>query len=223
MNQIHLDISRKKVLWLIVISSLFLTACQGITPHQAYEGPPKSDSEVATFFIPGNYNLLSIDGVKFPRLALRNDTTVKTLPGSHQFIIEYQNFWDLGGGEFEKITSKPFAVTFTTKAGIQYSIKSAPLESVEQAKNYAEKPIVSIFDSANKQPVSAEFKYNLYGKGLFTTLFGGTKPEAEVSSAGTVKAKTPNKDGKALEMLKYWWETADEKQQGNFRQWLEGK
>lgn len=220
MNQFISIISHKSPFLLITISILFLSACQGIPPQQAYEGPEKAKDEIATFIIPGQFNLLSIDGVKFKQYALRDGAVVELLPGSHQLIIEYYDFFDLGGGEFEKVGSKPMAITITTEAGIHYNLDSVTFEKVEKAQKFAEKPSISITDTTNKRAVSAEVKYNLYGKGLFTTLFGGAQPEPAQHVNTAPDTKNPGKDGQALEMLKYWWETADTKQQGDFRQWL---
>lgn len=216
MNQFISACSRQTSFLLITMSILFLSACQNIPPHQAYEGSPKADNEIATFSIPGEFNLLSIDGVKFKQLALRDGAIIKLLPGSHQLIIEYYDFFDLGGGEFEKVGSKPISITFTAEAGNQYSVNSVTFENVEKAQDFAEKPIVSIVNTANKQAVPAEIKYNLYGQGLFTTLFGGPKSAPENYSA----TNKPSKDARALDMLKAWWENADEDQQDDFRQWL---
>ncbi len=208
---------------LITISMLFLSACQNTGPHQAYEGPAKKDSEVATLTIPGQYNLLSIDGGHYQQNILRDGAVLKMLPGSHQLIIEYQDFWNPNGEQTEKITSKLIAITFTARAGNQYTISAAPLESVEQAQAFAEKPSISITDTINKQAVPAEIKYNLYGRGLFTALFEKSQPESTVSPVVAEKMSSPNKNGKALEMLKYWWESADKNQQGDFRQWLKSQ
>ena len=220
MDQFISTCSHKTSFLLIAVSIIFLSACQNIPPHQAYEGSEKTDSEVATFTVPGQYNLLSIDGVKFKQLALRDGAIVKLLPGSHQFIIEYYDFFDLGGGEFEKVGSKPIAITFTAEAGNQYSVNSVTFEEVEKAQAFAEKPVIEITNATNNQAVPAKIKYNLYGKGLFTTLFGKSNSEPTTTPNETGNTYVINKEGKALEMLKYWWETADESQQDDFRQWL---
>jgi len=162
--------------------------------------------------------------VKYSRVILQNSSTVKLLPGSHQFIIEYQDFWENQSGETERVESKPFSVTFSADAGNQYNIDSAPLKNVKRAKIYAQKPTSTIVNTINKQPVPATFKYNLYGKDLFTTIFGTTDTEKmPATKPETTATTTPRKEGKALEMLKYWWETADDNQQADFRQWLDGK
>lgn len=215
--------SYKVFILLIAISILLLTACKSTPIHQAYEGAPKSKSEVATFVVPANFNLLAIDGVKYSQPVLRDGATVNVLPGSHQFIIEYQDFWNIDGDNHEKVTSNPLSVTFAAKAGDQYSINTTPLETVEQARAFAEKPGISVVDTASKQSVSVEIKYNLYGGGLFSALFGPSNPKSAPHLDGSAKTKAPNNDGKALEMLKYWWETADEKQQSSFRQWLKNQ
>lgn len=220
----HFSTCSHKISFLLIsILVLFLSACQSIPPHQTYEGSAKMDSEVATFTVPGEYNLLAIDGVKFKQLALRDGAIVKLLPGSHQFIIEYYDFFDLGGGEFEKVGSKPMAITFTAEAGNHYSVNSVTFESVEKAEEFAEKPGIRITDTTNKQAVSAEIKYNLYGKGLFTTLFGGSQPEPAQYINTAPNTKYPGNGDQALEMLKVWWESADKKQQDDFRQWLENQ
>ena len=220
MIQIHSDASQKTIFWLAIITSLLLTACQNIPPYQAYEGSMKTDTEVARFTVPGEFNLLSIDGKKFKQLALRDGAVVKLLPGSHQFIIEYYEFFDLGGGEFEKVGSKPMAITFTVEAGNQYVVNSVKFEDVVKAQTYAEKPIITITNTTNKHSVPAVIKYNLYGKKLFATLFGKSNSESTPVPNETGSTQPSNKNVKALEMLKYWWETADEKQQDDFNQWL---
>ena len=223
MNHLISGSLHKTFFWLTIASIVFLTACQGTGPHQAYEGPEKTDSEVATFTVPGQYNLLSIDAVHYQQAMLKDGAIVKLLPGSHQFIIEYKDFWNLNGEQHEKIVSKPMAITFTAQAGIQYSINAAPLESVEQAQAFAKKPSISIVDTTNNQEVTAKIKYNLYGQGLFTTLFGASKPESTAIQYSTKETDTPNKGDNALEMLKVWWKSADEKQQSDFRQWLKNQ
>ena len=206
------------------MSILFLSACQSSAPRQAYEGTAKANDEVAIFTVPDPYNLLSIDGVKFNQYTLRKENVIEILPGSHQLIIEYQDFWDLGGGEFEKVTSKPMAITFTAQAGISYILKVTEFEALEDAQKFAEKPSISVIDTTNNQIVSAKVKANLYGKGLFTTLFKGedSNPESISTASPTSTANTNNtvKNGQAFDMLRYWWEKADENQQNEFRQWL---
>jgi uncharacterized protein YccT (UPF0319 family) len=204
--------------WLIIIS--ILTACQSTGPYQAYEGSAKTDNEVSIFNVPDIYNLLSVDGVKFKQLALKDGAAVEVLPGQHQFIIEYYDFFDLGGGEFEKVISKPMAITFTTEAGNQYGVNSVTFDEVEKAQAFAEKPSISVTNITNNQAVSAEIKYNLYGKSLFATLFGESNSEPTTTPNEMGNTRVLNKDDKAPEMLMYWWEKADEKQQEDFRQWL---
>ena len=223
MSHFFSEFFHKPLLLLTSIFILFLSACQSIPPHQAYEGTAKPDNEVGIFNISSPYNLLSIDGIKFKQLALRDGAVIKLLPGSHQFIIEYQDFWDLGGGEHEKVTSKPMAITFTAQAGAQYLLNVTQFETLEKAQAFAEKPDVSITDTTNKQTVSVETKYNLYGKGLFTTLFGTSNPEPTTSLNGAGNVNTSQNGDNALEMLKVWWKTADEKQQSDFRQWLKSQ
>jgi uncharacterized protein YccT (UPF0319 family) len=250
---------------LIIIS--ILSACQATGPYQAYEGPKKTAGEVATFVVPTNYNLLSINGSNYQKKFLEEGATINLLPGSHQLIIEYHDIWDLTGQDHEKVTSKPISITFITQAGTQYSINNTLLETVEQSRAFAEKPSIKIVDTTNKQDVSAKIKYNLYGRSLFALLFGDSRqgfaqasstPSDTVPSAtqiakpttistvpvimpavtssttatkepvatpiakpkATAKPDTPARAGQALEMLKYWWETADEKQQDDFSQWL---
>jgi len=205
---------------LATVSVLFLSACQGTVPYQAYNGPAKSANEIATFIVPAQYNLLSIDGVKYTRALLSDGDIVNLLPGSHQLIIEYHDIWDLTGEHHEKVTSKPISITFNTQAGNQYTINAAPLETVEQAQAFAKKPSISIVNATNKKTTPAEIKYNLYGRDLFTLLFGEPKPEFTSAPAKTEVSQSENNNSDALDTLKIWWEKADENQQNEFRQWL---
>jgi len=111
------------------------------------------------------------------------------------------------------------AITFTAQAGVQYLLNVTQFKTLEKAQAFAENPSISITDTTNKQTVSVEAKYNLYGQGLFTTLFRESKSAPENYSA----TNKPSKDGRAFDMLKAWWEDADEDQRDDFRQWLKSQ
>ena len=214
-------------LWLTGIALLLLTACKSMPAYQAYEGQPRTDNEVSTFSVPEKFNLLAVDGVKYSNSSIRSGAIFKVLPGVHELLIEYQDFWDLGGEEHEKVTSKPIAIRVTTQAGKQYTIDSKILEDVEHAQAFAKKPKITIIDNLSKQSVSAEIKYNRYVGSFLSSLFGPSEavPTQLTETDGAnraVTSSTPSAkdEGKALEMLKYWWETANKNQQDSFQQWL---
>lgn len=219
-------------LFLTAIAFLFLTACLSTPVYQAYEGEAKADNEIAVFNIPAAFNLLAIDGAKYSRVSIKDGNTIKLLPGIHEYLIEYQDFWDSNGDDTEKVTSKPIAIRFTVQAGNQYTIDFGKIENVEQSQAFADKPKIAIIDLASRQTVSAEIKYNRYLVGFLGSLFGPStaapSQPAAMSSQPAPAAPASNKpgtkhDGKALEMLKYWWETADKTQQDRFQTWLKNQ
>jgi uncharacterized protein YccT (UPF0319 family) len=220
-------------LFLTAISFLFLTACSGTPVYQAYEGEARAESEDALFKLPAAFNLLAVDGAKYSRVSIKDGATIKVLPGVHEYLIEYQDFWESNGDDFEKVTSKPIAIRFTAEKGKQYTIDFGKIENVEQSQAFADKPKIAIIDRTNGQSVAAEIKYNRYTGSFLGSLFGPSTsapsqpafaPRSQPAPAAPATNKpATNRDGKALEMLKYWWETADKAQQDSFQTWLKNQ
>ena len=241
--------SRQTIFWLAVISLVSLTACQSAGVYHAYEGSPRPDNETATIIVPVELEILFIDKAKYTKQFGLNEAKIKTLPGPHQFIIGYKDFWEIPGDQHERVESKPISLTVDAQAGQIYRVAFRKPTNIDEARSFAEKPKIDVIDTKTQASVPAEIKYQLYTKSFFTSLFAASTPavtteSTQSSSSGDAQqigaekkpilaaapaaetsrqppsSDTETKDQRALEMLKYWWKSADQQQQESFRQWL---
>lgn len=269
-----MNIIRKSSSYAHMLLSAFvvmtLSACQGMGVHQAYEGSPRPDNEVATIIIPEAFNILFIDRTKYGVALYSGNTNISILPGKHQLIIKYKDFWDVGN-QSERIESDPISITLDAVAGHRYQVRFATLANIEEARAFAKNPSIEIIDPSTHKNVAANIEYKVYTSSFFNTLFGSSNQAGEnqpdktqkseqtstpaatptttpkttpvfapsttagiaASSAQTSPSETPatgaeqkqaaEKNGRALDMLKYWWESADQAQKEAFQQWIKSQ
>ncbi|WP_455203335.1 DUF2057 domain-containing protein [Kaarinaea lacus] len=249
-SRIHI-ISKLSV---VSVFLLGLMACTSVPKHQAYPGEAKPASEVATFIVPKEFQLLYVDDESYRQSFVIEGVEVTMLPGAHTLVMEYMQIWDINSESHERIKTQPFLTKFTAAAGKTYSLGFPEQKSIEDARAFANDPKVEVIDTANNKALQAEVKYNLGEEGFLAKLFGSSKSEtksanssanvdqqsfatgAEAASAAAavavtaVEDKTKNdadktsataNDSQAMQMLKYWWQQADQKEQQKFLQWLE--
>lgn len=232
---------RNTKIWLIACLVLLLTACQGSKIHQTYEGPQKAENEIGTLNIPESFNIIFVDKKKYGASLYSGDTKMGFLPGSHQLLIMYKEFWETPGDEHDRIESKPISITFNVEAGQQYRITYNGPDNINDARSYAKNPSIDLINTASNTSVAANIEYNVYSRSFFENLFNeddatteksAPLPTAEIvsptpptptlaapkASSSTDTAET--EDSRALEMLKYWWETASDNQKKAFQDWL---
>lgn len=255
-----ISIFHKTTLLLTISIALLLTACQTMPVHHAYQGPHRPDNELATFIFPESFNLLFIDKNKYrSSLSSGDGARVKTLPGQHQFILIFKEYWDLPGDDFERVESNPISIKINAEAGLQYNLEFKKPKNIEEARAFAKNPSIAFINSVTKSQVATTINYNYYTRSFFADIFNQgnanqdnvapSKPEPEPSdpapspsvsstpapTAGMITPITPTfaapksgsdtstskkEDGRALEMLKYWWESASENQKKTFQEWV---
>lgn len=240
-----------------------LTACGGMKVHQAYDGPARPEKEVATLVIPQAFDILFIDRKKFGPAIYSGNTNIAVLPGKHQVIIKYKDFWDAGSGS-ARIESDPISITMNVVAGHKYQVQFTKLANIEEARAFAKNPSINIMDPSTHDKVAAAIQYKLYSSSFFSTMFGSNNQNSEnqtnkeqastpaiaaptttpvlapsatvgisASSTQTSSSETPatasaekqaaGKNARALDMLKYWWESADQTQKEAFQQWIKSQ
>ncbi len=209
----------RKTLMVIFFAGFVLgiTACQGPGIHQAYSGAPRAASDVSTFTIPGEFNLLYIDGERYKSSFIQDGAVLQLLPGEHQFIIEYQDYWEITTNEFERVESQPLSVSFTTIASNKFILDYEKLLTIEDAKVYAKEPIFGIKNLSTLAVVSSDIKYRLKDKAYLSNFV-----KSGFSKDGSATTDQPQQVD-ILEKLKYWWGEAESRQQESFRQWIESQ
>ncbi|WP_455210812.1 DUF2057 family protein, partial [Kaarinaea lacus] len=195
--------------------------------YQAYSGPAKSAAEVASVFIPREFNLLNVNGESYTQPLVGNGIVAKFLPGSHKIVIKYVDFWDVSSDMTDRVASQPILLEFSAKAGENYRITSQELNDVKSAKSFAKNPEVDIIEEKNKTSVATDIKYQLEDKGLIAAFVdslssngSSTDDTTTPTSIEPSNEQTRSKGEPALEMLKYWWQKADAQQQEDFMKWV---
>lgn len=299
---------RNKTSLLFVASLAFiLSACKSMPTHQAFDGPPRASNEIATFLVPEEFNVLFINKEKYSSNTRGDGATILLLPGSHQIIVEYQDFWDLPGDDYERVESKPISITLGLTKGKRYLLQFSKPKDIDQARSFAKDPFIEIIDTSINTKVQAKIEYKLYSQNFFARFFGTDTPAADkpaeepltipapsasvstpavtpittstpapsvslppvslppvsppsvslpvqtavqTTTSPTAPSPTPEtsvtpvltptataavssdtkketvqtaEDGRALDMLKYWWESASKDQKQHFQEWVKGK
>ena len=182
----------------------------------------QASSQQSALFVPEALNVLSVDNVKQPHkfsLFSGGDTTLKLEPGLHRIVMEYEVFWEKSAEETEHLLSNPLQVSFRAEPGKQYFIKLPSLGLLDEARQYADKPVIKIIDRSTNRLVAADVAYSKANRSLFqfnqptvtTSPARNSLPVA--SSRQTSRVTTGNMP---LKMLEYWWEQASDKQRRHF-------
>ncbi|WP_455217192.1 DUF2057 domain-containing protein [Kaarinaea lacus] len=263
MNLITPGFFRYTIFSLIAVLAILLAACQSKPAQQAYDGPARAENEIATIIIPESFNLLFVDKNERGSLLSGGGAAIKVLPGSHELIIKYQQYWDLQtSDDHERTESKPIKIIFEANAGQTYRVSFKKPEDVREARSFAKNPGIEIIEAQSSNTVAANITYNLYSQGVIAgMIIKDSEPEASepmtneamaseqtppastatpaavtapvvvmaapssspssASSASDNNSSNTNtkEDGRALEMLKYWWETASDNQRKAFQEW----
>lgn len=212
---------------LIQIVFFGLPACQSQPTYRAYPGT-KAEDEIATLLVPIEFNLVNVDGKSYNQPLLANGIRIKFPPGTHQIVIKYVDFWDINADDHAKVASQPMLLKFSVAAGQRYAVVFDEPQNIKEAKAFASNPNVNIINKTTGTDIGAQTTYQLEEKSFLAnfmeSLTGKDKapaaPEqiADVSPPANPAANAT--EARALEMLKYWWQKADARQQQAFMQWL---
>lgn len=113
---------RRYICFIIYCVSLF--GCAGISGHiRLYEGPKKTDDEIARFLVPSELELVAINGVELKAPYVPDSHyQVELLPGDHQIMVLYSEYWgDPTGGSL--VVSDVFYLQITVVSGSTYMFK----------------------------------------------------------------------------------------------------
>ena len=180
-------------------------------------------SQQSTLVVPEALNVLTVDNQKnthkFYSFFSGGDTTLKLEPGVHRIVVEYEVFWDVSTETTDHLQSNPFQITFKVEPGKQYTIKLPSFGLLEEARKYADNPVVKLIDRSSNQPVAANVAYSKADRSLFH--FGEpvatTKPTRNSFPVTDSRQATPVTTGNMpLMMLEYWWAQASEQQRKHF-------
>ncbi len=151
----------------------------------------------------------------------------KVVAGQRTVMVEYSDLYEISVDEHDKVVSRPAKVTFTAQAGKSYQILNPKQDSLQQAKDFAEKPDFYVVNSKTGEKVEAKVELSR-PRTFLTTLRSSVAPVYEfesdkvnsapaTASSEAALATAPSK----LDLLQDVWKQASDEEKKIFLQWVE--
>ena len=233
----------------LLIYAITLSACAGIeNPLQVYEGGKKPEGEIVTLVMPYELKVEQLDGKSLDTPYVpEGQYQLHLLPGNHQIMVFYEEFWgDASSGSIE--VSDFFNFKLTTTAGSHYIFEHTGPDDRLNADNWESASDINIWvkhlDTGQNTQAASRIDGGLIAsltrpstsnikEGVVetktataptddlatTSLPAAAPPLAEDDAASTALAGQIISQQDALERLKFWWKTADDKQRKEFQAW----
>ena len=232
----------------LLICTITLSACAGIeNPVQVYDGVKKPEREIVTLVMPHELKVEQLDGKSLDTPYIpEGQYQLHLLPGDHQIMVFYEEFWgDASSGSIE--VSDYFNFKITTTAGNYYIFEHTGPDDRLNADSWESASDINIWvkqqgTGQNTQAVSRIAGGLIAGltrpsssnikEGMVETTTGPSTADTTITpstatapvlatddSTSTALAEQIISQQDALERLKFWWKTADDKQRKEFQAW----
>ncbi|MBO1518695.1 DUF2057 domain-containing protein [Oceanisphaera pacifica] len=188
-------------------------------------------ANAATFEAAKPYQLLLVDGEKTKHSAFNTVHSTEVKGGKHQFVLEYVEDYSTKQ-HIRVMEGDPVIINLDTPADANLSVEYKKPINYQQARAFLRDQAsqISIVDKRTGQAVAAEV-YTIHrpaGLNLASGIqdylkvenkdFNG-RTDAAVAAA-TAKFGDAAVDADSLDMLKYWWNSADKDTQRAFQIWM---
>ena len=179
-------ISQSKAVACAVLVSLLLSGCNTLaTKHTLYEGEVANAATIRSF---DTVLVEYVDNKSMGMNFVGQEKEYSVLPGVHTVIVEYADFWSPSSGEDEKVTSAPVKITFNTEPNQTYQILHDRVASLENSKNFAEKPVFFVKNITSGKIIDANFELAAPKSFIPTIKFASTPDYQFVSDGPAVEA-----------------------------------
>lgn len=199
--------------------------------------------------IPMVFEFLALDGQKVERSLVSHKADLALTPGDHEIAIRYSDMvvGDITDTP-ESVKSDPFIITLRVDQGAGYELRPAGGDTIRDPFEFASAPAVEITRTDGAQVdysftqtdiSQRDFDTKLYGKRIAAaatvaaapavahaaapaTPVGGAAPEIydlEVVGEKEVTAVEGGQGASPEQMLRLWWERADEQTRKDFLGW----
>lgn len=194
-----------------------------------------------TLIVPAQFDVLKVDGKNYDSSFFSVNQKIKLINGKHAVLLKYKElFDDPENDDHTTVKSEPFIVMFSMQ-GSPLELLSKVNKDEEEARGFAENPLVRIVDSRGKEVGSktmllADYEQKQFQVALLTqSQESGNSVESRSnindqdnspSKKLTIPANTSttipssaagsSEPTPALEMLLYWWQQASEQQKQAF-------
>lgn len=188
-------------------------------------------AHAATFEAAKPYQLLLVDGEKTKQSVLSAAHSTEVKGGKHQFVLEYVEDYSTKQ-HIRVMEGDPVIVNLDMPADAHLTVEYKKPINYQQARSFLRDQAsqISIVDKQTGQPVSAEV-YTIHrpaGLNLASGVQDYLKAEGKdfngrtdaAVAAATAKFGDAAVDADSLDMLKYWWNSADKDTQRAFQIWM---
>ncbi|MBY6105341.1 DUF2057 domain-containing protein [Ferrimonas balearica] len=192
--------------------------------------------------IPMEFEFVALDGTKVSSSLFSHKDELELTPGQRKIALQYKDLVPESVGDgHRRVSSSPFVITLNVEPGVDYQLAAdRRILDVKTAEAYAEAPQVVItasngaaatFSLQQTQSDDSSFVDKLLGDqptapsaedaALAATASGTAAVAASNASQESAKPAAPSAptDARAEEMLKYWWEQADDATRKAFMSW----
>ena len=200
----------------------------------------------ANLNIPMAFEFIALDGQKVERSLVSHKDDLELAPGVHEIAIRYSDVVVTDVSDTpETVKSAPFIITLTVSGDEEYELNPAGGDIIRDPLRFAEAPEIVITRKDGEEVTYSftqtdisqrDFDTKLYGKSLApaaavpvaqaqpksTIPAGGPAEEIyelEVSAAPEVTAVEGGQGASPEQMLRLWWERADEETRKEFLGW----
>lgn len=204
---------------------LSLFACGGQPAIRGYSGDTREKHEIAVFKVPSMFDVISFDSRNISQSILTDGAIIEMLPGNHQLVLEYDDFWEFEAGTHIRFKSEPFVMSIQVQIGKTYSIGMDELKDIDDVSKFVENPMVWVVEINTGRKINTEIVYNLESKAKYDRFSSVITP---LNQGGTINHQTEKAlqgnsvlpQPKTIENLKYWWDKANMYEQDSFRRWI---
>lgn len=160
-------------------------------------------ASTSTLLIPEELELLYLDGKQQSRSIFSFGDNVQPLTlGQHQVVVSYDQIWDLGAEDHERISSESMMIVFTVEHPGEYQLLLPELKTLSDAIEYVKQPTLMIINSQNLQLLNSDVTLQGHGQKMLAKF----------------KSSDEDPPAKPIEMLYYWWNKADAQEKQRFLQ-----
>lgn len=172
--------------------------------------------------IPEEFVVVRVNGEEYSASLLSTETVVDLNVGQNVLVLKYAQMFD-DDTEDHHITvkSKPFILLFSVPQLAELVFSYPKQNDSQSARVFAEGPLVDIVDDqGNKLAIINQSLAN-YNDTIMKETITRRQQIVKKSLEDNDKGQFIKTAPQSLEMLKYWWHQASEKEQSEFLEYLE--
>jgi uncharacterized protein YccT (UPF0319 family) len=103
----------------------------------------------------------TINGRRTPSLLAGPIRSYELAAGHQELIASYEDFIYSTPEDFDKVTSVPVKLSFTTEKGKTYQLSHVKIEEISKAKAFAKQPEIVVIDESTGRNIAIDIDYDI--------------------------------------------------------------